>query len=135
MRVVLDTNVLVSGLLSPFGPCADILRLLATGDVVPCVDARILVEYDEVLHRPFFQFEPDDVDILIDHIAACGEHHTGKPLHSELPDPDDHLFLEVALAANADCLVTGNLKHFPPARRQGVRVVSAKKFLDLRREG
>ena len=51
MNVVLDTNVLVSGLISPFGPPADIVRLLAAGAIRVCYDACIFGEYREVLSR------------------------------------------------------------------------------------
>jgi len=52
MKIVLDTNVLVSGLLQPFGPSGQIVRLVASGEVVLCHDPRILTEYGEVLHYP-----------------------------------------------------------------------------------
>ena len=51
MRVVLDTNVLVSGLLSPYGSPGEIVRRLAAGELTPCLEVRILVEYREVLLR------------------------------------------------------------------------------------
>lgn len=51
------------------------------------------------------------------------------PLSASLPDPDDEPFLEIAISANADYLVTGNAVHFPPELRQGVEVVSPSDFL------
>lgn len=56
MRIVLDTNVLLSGLLSPSGPPGNIVRLITTGTVRVCYDARILVDYRQVLLRPAFPF-------------------------------------------------------------------------------
>ena len=58
MKIVLDTNVLVSGLLTPFGTCGAIVRMLTSDEFTLCVDSRILVEYDEVLHRPRFNIDP-----------------------------------------------------------------------------
>ena len=61
---MLDTNVLVSGLLSPFGPPGEIVRMVSSGAVVLCLDARIFAEYDDVLARPRFGFDPDSVAAL-----------------------------------------------------------------------
>lgn len=67
MRIVLDTNVLLSGLLSPSGPPGNIARLITTGAVRVCYDARILVEYRQVLLRPTFPF----TDFLISCEVRC----------------------------------------------------------------
>ncbi|MBH0201413.1 MAG: putative toxin-antitoxin system toxin component, PIN family [Nitrospira sp.] len=72
MKVVVDTNVLVAGLLSPFGPPGEILRMVASGTLRLCVDARILTEYEEVLARPKFRFNTEQTRALIDHIQAEG---------------------------------------------------------------
>jgi putative PIN family toxin of toxin-antitoxin system len=133
MKLVLDTNVLVSGLLNPFGAPGQIVRLVAGGGLRIAHDARILSEYREVLAREKFGFAPDRVEAMLDLIVADGETVAAAPLHGELPDPDDEMFLEVALAARADALVTGNLRHFPPARRAGVRIVSPQELIRLLR--
>ncbi len=129
MRVVLDTNVLVSGLLSPFGPCARMLNLLLTGRIQACHDARILAEYAEVLARPKFRIAPHEARALLDYIAREGRPVTPVPLPFSLPDPDDAPFLEAAIAGRADYLITGNTRHYPAGRRQGVAVVTAGAFL------
>ena len=129
MRIVLDTNVLVSALLSPFGPPAEILRLVTTGMVQVCHDCRILGEYRQVLLRPAFPFRPLQVESLLDQIESDGEPVTAFALSDRLPDPDDEAFLEVALSGEARYLVTGNLKHYPERSRQGVAVVSPREFL------
>ena len=130
MRVVIDTNVLVSGLLSPFGPPGTIMGLLAAGRLCPCYDARILAEYDAVLKRSAFPFRDNEVAALMAQIRSGGELVAAGPLTARLPDPDDEPFLEVAVSAMVEFLVTGNLKHYPGDRRQGVRVVSPRTFLD-----
>lgn len=134
MRIVLDTNVLVSGLLSPYGPPGQIARLVAMGDLSLCYDARILAEYREVLLRPAFSFGVDQVETLLDQIETNGELTGARPLPTGLPDPDDEVFLAVAIASRAEYLVTGNLRHYPAKNRQGVKVVSPAKFLDLYRQ-
>jgi len=131
MRIVLDTNVLVAGLLKPFGPCGAIVRTLTRGDLELCVDGRILFEYREVLHRDRFDFDPTDVDTLMDFIHTRSLSIAAMPLSEPLPDPDDLPFLEVAIAAKAEYLVTGNAKHFPTRCRQGMKVVSPSQFLQI----
>jgi len=134
MNIVLDTNVLVAGLLSPFGPCAQIVRMVSSGDLTLCLDARILSEYDEVLHRPKFQFRVDRVAALLDYIEHSGTIVASAPLPDPLPDPGDQPFLEVAAAGRAACLITGNHVHFPPARCHEVKVLSPREFLTFYRE-
>lgn len=134
MKVVLDTNILVSGLLSPFGPAGEIVRMAASGILELCYDARILCEYRNVLLRPKFAFDQVQVDYLLDHIRACGDLVAAKPLAKRLPDGDDEPFLEVALAGKARCLVTGNPKHYPVKEREGMLVVSPAEFLDICRK-
>ena len=130
MRIVLDTNVLVSGLLSPFGPPGDVVRLVAAGALSLGVDARILEEYRLVLARPRFGFDAARVAELIAQIEAEGVRGATRPLRLRLPDADDEPFLEVALAVAAEALVTGNIRHFPPSRRVGIRVLSPRAFVE-----
>lgn len=130
MRIVLDTNVLVSGLLSPFGAPGEIVRMVSSGAVTLCVDARILSEYEEVLARPRFAFDPDAVAALLDYIAVSGETVASGPLTVRLSDPDDEPFLETALAGEADCLVTGNLGHFPHEALTGALVLTPAEFIE-----
>jgi len=124
MKIVLDSNVLVAGLLSPFGPCGDIVRMVSAGKLTLCVDARVLSEYHEVLGRRKFNFDQDKVAAILDYI----EHHSllvaSVPLSVSLPDPDDEPFLEIAISSGASYLVTGNDAHFPSELCQGVKVVS-----------
>ena len=91
--------------------------------------ARIVTEYIEVLHLPAFPFSRNEVAALTALIEAGGVLASPVPLAERLPDIDDEPFLEVAIAARAGCLVTGNRDHFPPNRRAGVRVVSPREFI------
>lgn len=131
MNIVLDTNVLVAGLLSPFGPCGEIVRMVSSGKLVLSFDARILLEYDEVLRLPKFKFEKDRVGALLDHIEYCGHIVASSPLPHSLPDPGDEPFLEAAIAGQVACLVTGNQVHFPSKLCLGVKVLSPKEFLSF----
>jgi putative PIN family toxin of toxin-antitoxin system len=133
LRIVLDTNVLVSGLLSPYGPPGEIVRLASSGLVTLLLDARIVAEYRDVLSRLRFGFDPEAVATLLDYLESNGEMIAAEPLARRLPDPDDEAFLEVALAAGAECLVTGNVVHFPRDARSGAHVVTPAEFIELYR--
>lgn len=130
MRLVLDTNVLVSALLSPYRPPARVLDRLLEGSARLCYDTRIVGEYREVLARPKLGFEEQATGALVDYLEATGELVAPQPLDLFLPDAADAMFLEVAATAQADCLVTGNLRHFPADRRQGVWVVSPAELIN-----
>ncbi len=130
MRIVVDTNVLVSGLLTPSGPAGVVVAQIVSGAVRLCYDGRILAEYVDVLGRRTFPFTEELVAALLRAIQAKGELAFPTPLHVRLSDPDDEPFLEVAVASLADYLVTGNIRHFPASARQGVTVVSPRQFID-----
>jgi uncharacterized protein len=134
MKIVLDTNVLVSGLLQPFGPSGQIVRLVASGDLILYYDPRVLAEYQEVLLREKFGFDPERVDALLEEIRAGGIPVATRPLAIRLPDADDEAFLEVALAGGAQCLVTGNVKHYPVEACGGVEVLAPRPFIELYRD-
>lgn len=130
MRVVLDTNVLVSGLLNPHGSPGRIVDALLASQVRPLFDDRILREYREVLSRPKFGFDIEDVEYFLDYLETEGEPVVAIPLDLSLPDPDDIPFLEVASAGRADALVTGNEAHFRPSRgSHKVKVITPPEFL------
>ncbi len=129
MRIVLDTNVLVSGLLTPFGPPGQIVRIVADGSLSLCFDARILAEYREVLLRLKFPFTSGAVEALLDQIFANGMVVSSMPLRLSLPDKDDEPFLEIALASKAP-LITGNVRHYPKQKRQDAVVETPSEFVD-----
>jgi predicted nucleic acid-binding protein len=104
--------------------------MIASGTLHLCFDARILTEYGEVLARPKFQFNSEQTQALLEQIKTEGLSVAGDPLPARLPDPTDEPFLEAAIAGDAECLITGNTKHFPSAKRQGAVVLSPSEFLD-----
>ena len=133
MRVVLDTNVLVSGLMAPTGPCGRVVELMFAGALTPCVDARMVEEYRAVLPRPLFQFCPEDVTGTLEFIRSRAERIAPMPLSVNLPHEDDRPFLEVAASAAA-VLITGNKRHYPKKARGQVIVVGCSELLDLLRD-
>lgn len=129
MRIVLDTNVLVSALLSPFGPPARILGLVIAGALECCVDARILAEYDDVLHRPRLSIDAARADDVLEELRRSGLPVASVPLLRPLPDLDDERFVEVGLAGGARCLVTGDGAHYPDDHCLGLPVLSPAELL------
>jgi len=134
MKIVLDTNVLISGLLTPFGPSGEIVRMLFSGELVLHIDARILSEYHDVLNRPKFKFDKEHISILIDFMKQYGQFISSSPLKDRLPDPDDEPFLEVAIAGKVKSLVTGNTIHYPSLYREGINIFSPSEFLEFYRK-
>jgi putative PIN family toxin of toxin-antitoxin system len=130
MIIVVDTNVIVSGILRPYSKAAAILRLAATGMIQLAYDLRILSEYQDVLNRPKFTFAKEDINVLLDQVEKEGVLVSVMPLKFRLSDPDDEPFLEVALAARAEAIITGNKRHFPKKRYQGTRILSPAEFLE-----
>jgi putative PIN family toxin of toxin-antitoxin system len=111
--IVLDTNVLVSGLLAPTGAPAQLLRLITGSRERLAFDQRILAEYRVVLCQPRFRITGDEIDQVLEAIEQDGTSVAARPLKPALPDQDDLPFIEVAVSAGGVPLVTGNLRHYP----------------------
>ena len=128
---VIDTNVLVSALLSSREDTATvqvIARMLA-GEITPVYSGAILAEYREVLRRKKFGFSPNIVNHLLDAVTKYGLLVEPTPTGVILPDMKDLPFYEVVIEKRDDgaYLVTGNLKHFP----REPFIVTAREMLDL----
>ena len=114
---VLDTNVVVSGLLTPAGDPGQLLLAVRDGRIRAAWTPSILSEYASVLRRPKFGFPRPLVANFISSFAEAWEiKHTPK-LRVSLPDRSDEIFLAAALGTTDKVLVTGNVKHFPPESR------------------
>lgn len=129
-RIVLDTNVLVSGLIHATNPPGRIVDGIRAGEIQICMDDRILAEYRDVLARPELArwITREDWIAILDHLKTSGERVDGLITVSGLPDPDDAAFLEVALIADVP-LVTGNVRHFPRRIAAPARIVTPREFL------
>jgi uncharacterized protein len=120
---VIDTNVVVSGLLNPHGHSARILDAMVDGRLKLVYDARILAEYRDVLSRPRLQLAPNKITAFLG--ALHGQMLvTPAALTTAGPDPDDIIFLETALTTGDKTIVTGNLAHYPPDILHGARVLT-----------
>jgi len=129
-KAVLDTNIVVSGLRNPGGNAGDILKLAASGAFRCYVSESILSEYEEVLGRASLGLMQEQVKSFLR--LARRKYILVEPTREirVTSDPDDNVFLECALEARADYVVTGNLRHFPP-RFQDIRVIRPRQFLSI----
>ena len=132
MMVVLDSNVLVAGLITPAGACGRIVDPLVEETFQPCVDERILRECERALPRPRLQIDRDDVEETLELMRSRAENLAPLRLPVELPDLTDPPFLEAAARADA-VLVAGNKRHFPTKARHGVMVLTPAEFLEYLR--
>ena len=131
LYAVIDTNVLVSALLSSHKDAAtvQVLAKLFSNEVIPLFNREILDEYNEVLRRKKFKFSEEMVSTLIDVIEKIGEMVVPNPSGEILIDMKDLPFYEVVLSKQDEgaYLVTGNMKHFPSKPF----IVTANKFLEI----
>ena len=129
IKVVIDTSVLISGVLSEHGAPAAVLALIRDREIIWYVSPAVIAEYEDVLSRSKFSFDPGRLQRVLrslDHAAVILPTAT----RSESSDESDNRFYECAYAARADYIVTGNRKHFiqdlPPTR-----IVSPRELLDI----
>jgi putative PIN family toxin of toxin-antitoxin system len=127
-RIVLDTNVVVSAMLSRQGNEALALRLARAGVFLVCVSQVILEEYELVLRRPAFRLPSSSVSDLLDYLRTEALVVNPSIRLSVSPHDDDNRFLECAEAAAAQFVVTGNKRHFP-SEWKGSRIVNARELL------
>ena len=113
MRLVLDTNVIVSALLKPTSVPGRTLATIWSKGAVVLYDARIEAEYRDVLRRPKFKaIAAGLVDEFLAKLTACGEQlGVVTAWTGAMTDDDDRIFVEVALAGSAQAIVTGAEQH------------------------
>ncbi len=129
IRVVLDTNVIVSAHLNAEGYERHVLDLVLARKLQLAISEPILAEYEGVLRRPKFGIKPRQVTQSLRAIRAVAR--TVRPTRTldAARDPADNRFLECAEAGKAEYLVTGNKRHFPKQWRQ-TPIVNAREVLE-----
>src|SRR5580700_3178489 len=130
LRLVIDTNVLISAALKPEGLQRAVMLLAITRPARLYVSRPILAEYRTVLGRPELRIRKGLRQQLLQLIK--NHSYTVVPTrHVEVAsDPDDNIFLECADAAGADYLVTGNPRHFPRFWKK-TKVVTSREFISV----
>jgi putative PIN family toxin of toxin-antitoxin system len=130
VRIVLDTNILVSACWKPGGLEAQVVNLASTGKAVACVSAEILAEYRDVLSRPKLASVSERALELLADLERTALIVEPAVRLTVSQDSDDNRFLECAAAARAEFLITGNLRHYPAAYG-ATRIVNSRTFWDF----
>ena len=132
VRLVIDTNVLVSGLRSRRGASFRLLSMLGGPAFEAVVSVPLVLEYEAVLKRqaPTLNLSAVDVDDVLDFICSVSDqrevYFLWRPV---LRDPGDEFVLELAVEAECQFIVTHNTRDFAGAERFGIRVVTPREFL------
>jgi len=125
-RVVIDTNIFVSALLSPMGTPAKIYRMFLTGALSLVFSTDIFEEYQDVLFRQRLHIPVNDAEMVLTVVRQYGERIEPVPSTSAMIDEDDRIFYDTAKSADA-YLITENIKHYP----QEPFILTPARFLEL----
>ena len=132
--IIMDTNVLFSGLYSSTGASFQILRLLDAGKIKPVISTTLLFEYEDVLKREqtVLNLSHKQVDTVLDNICALSNfqeiYFLWRPY---LKDPKDDHVLEVAVASKTKIIVTHNLKDFKGVEKFGIQAITPGNYLEV----
>jgi uncharacterized protein len=130
IRVVIDTNVVVSSRLRPEGQPALIVNLAMDRRIEMITSAEIWAEYTEVLFRPKFKLDPQLVTTALQVISSNSVLVTPKRKARKATDVKDNRFLAAAAVGKAAFLITGNTRHFP--KRYGrTSIVTPSEFINI----
>ncbi|OFX32613.1 MAG: putative toxin-antitoxin system toxin component, PIN family [Bacteroidetes bacterium GWA2_32_17] len=132
-KIVLDTNVIISALISHGYPYRILHNLVATERIKICLSEPVLNEYAEVLIRTKFSQYKDfkqNALFIMTNIKRVGKFY--KPnIHLDIiTDKADNKFLELSVFSKADFLITGNTNHFTISDYEGVKIISPKDYIE-----
>lgn len=130
MKIVLDCNIIISAAITD-GTCRLVLKEAVAKHQI-YISEEIIFEIKEVSQRPKFKkFYQNIIEILAVLFSHCDLIKIKETFNHNLPDKSDEIYLETALAAKCDYLITGNLKDFPEKKYGKTQIVTAKEFLNL----
>ena len=134
-RVVIDTNVFISAIIGQFGyPYKIINEIVFTGEIVMCLSPQLLKEYEEVSGRERFANKfpgfPERAKKLIKALKNIAIMVEPNEVITIISDEPDNRVLEVAVAANAQAIVTGNTSDFSFEEFRGIKIKSPKDFYE-----
>jgi len=130
LRVVVDTNVVISAVLKPEGLQRTVVVLALTRPARWYVSETILFEYDWVMSRPALRIPPAARRRMMQLIRNRTHTLTPKYRLQVASDADDNIFVECADSARADYLITGNVRHFP-AFWKATKIMSSREFVSI----
>lgn len=131
-KIIIDTNVLISGLRSSLGASFKLLSILNDQRIQLFLSNPVIFEYEEVLKRKhdFIHLDFKEIEAFIDDICAIASvkniYFLWRP---SLSDPDDDLFVDLAVASNIDYIITFNTSNFLNAKKMGIKIITPKEFL------
>jgi uncharacterized protein len=137
MRVVLDTNVIVSGLRAGLQPPAQILDLWSEGKIDVLASDATITELERVLNYPRIRqltgFTDDQIRRFIEQFEQeCLLINPEVEVEVVTQDPTDNIFLSLAVAGAAEYIVSGDRKHLLPLKSyQGIKIVTPALFISL----
>ena len=130
MKIVCDTNILVSGILFGGHP-REIIRLASRGSVTNFISARILRELEDVLSRPKFKLSSEQILGMITLVRETFDFvDPDVSLRVVTSDPDDNRILEAALSADAECIVSGDKHLLELEEWKGIRIIKDSTFME-----
>lgn len=130
LRLIIDTNVVVSAALKPEGLQRTVLLLAMTKPVRWYVSDPILAEYATVLARPELKIRKTLRQQLLQLIKNHAHVVTPSRLFQVTSDTADNIFVECADRARADYLITGNQRHFPKFWKN-TKIITSREFLSV----
>jgi|SRR5215472_3047207 len=130
LRLVIDTNVVISAALKPDGLQRTVVLLAISKPARWYMSEPIMAEYRTVLARPELKIRKSLRLQLLQLLKNRTRMIAPSRLHQVTSDPDDNMFVECADAARADYLVTGNMRHFPPFWKK-TKVINSREFLSI----
>lgn len=133
VKIIMDTNVLYSGLYSVRGASYFILRAIEKGKIKLILSTTLLFEYEDVLNRnkSVLGLSIREINTLLDNLCKLGYHQKihflWRPL---LPDQKDDHILELAVGSETKTILTYNIKDFAGISKFGIRVITPKTLLE-----
>lgn len=131
-KIIIDTNVVIAALKSNKGASNRLLQFFGTNKFIHSISVALILEYEAVIKRLLPNLSEQEINHLLDYICATSEHkkiyYLWRPC---LKDPKDDMVLELAVAAEADYIVTYNIKDFKLATKFRIKVATPKEILIL----
>ena len=128
MKLVIDCNVFVSAALGSKACQQVIEKAVLHCDIFYSDD--ILREISDTFLKPKLRHAEAEGQCLLKQLEVIGIRVDPQPCHICLPDPDDEIYLSVAIYAKADAVITGNIKHFPHKKCRNIRILTPRNFLN-----
>ena len=134
MKVVADTNIIISGLLWN-GNESDILKLIKLGELTNFISPEIIMELENVLSRKKFQLTKNEINSAIGEILSMSKIILPKEKINALKDdPDDNRILECAMEGKADCIISGDRHLLDMEEYREIPIMPARDLLKIIRK-